>query len=563
MYFADKYSEIPLGIVNKRLTGCGLSSFALENSDKVVLVVPNISMIQNKVAQYPNTRRTEKIFGFYGGVDTLELLDYLDNTVTPKIMVTYDSFPKIKQYIPKDFHIVVDEFSDLLDAYGYRDKAINNLLNVVFEYPKLSFISATPIKDEYLPTQLRQLQYTELEWDNLTPVQVVPCNTTKPLTAVLNIIKKYKSGLVEVNGHKSEVAYFYVNSVLMIRDIIKKAELLDSEVRIICANTPENESKLELFDIKTTIDPEKPFNFLTSSNFKGSDIYSDNGIAYVVSNNQNKHTLLTIDTDIYQIAGRIRNLNNPFRNLVYHIFNENPLKLSQDEFNNILNRKIKTTNQVISAYNKVDSLEKESMFSTISLTTNSNENYLLVSGDNFIFDELKLAQERRIYECVIKVYQSGLSVINSYLENGFEVVEDTMKSNKINFLTGNNFKFVCRLVCEDKCNKSQVFKQYPLIQEGYEKLGIKRLKALGYDSGKIKNELRNIDSAENINEEILKVFESNQFYSSKDVKVMLTNLYNNLGIAKKAKANDLECVYKIKSIRRLINNKQVRGYEIP
>jgi len=563
MYFSDKYTNIPLGIVNKKLTGCGLSSFALENLDKVVLVVPNISMIINKTAQYPNDRRNESIFGFYGGVDTVELLDYLDNTVTPKIMVTYDSFPKIKQYISKDYHIVIDEFSDLLDAYGYRDKAINNLLNVVFEYPRLSFISATPIKEEYLPEQLKKLPYTELEWEGTVPVQVVPLNTTKPLTAVLNIIKKYKSGLVEVNGHKSEVAYFYVNSVVMIKDIIKKAGLLHSEVRIICANTPENESKLDIFDIQTTIDPEKPFNFLTSSNFKGSDIYSDTGIAYVISNNQNKNTLLTIDTDIYQIAGRIRNLNNPFRNLVYHIFNENPLKLSEDEFNRILNRKIKTTNQVISAYNKVDITEKESMFDTIRLTTNSNENYLLVSGDSFIFDELKLAQERRIYECVIKVYQSGLSVINSYLENGFEVVEDTMKSNKIDFLTGNNFKFICKLVCENKCNKEKVFKEYPLIKEGYEKLGTKRLKALGYNSTKIKNDLDNLKSAENVNEEIFKIFESGKFYSSKDVKCMLTNLYLNLGIIKNPKASDLESIYKIKSIRKSINNKQIRGYNIP
>ena len=182
-----------------------------------------------------------------------------------------------------------------------------------------------------------------------------------------------------------------------------------------------------------------------------------------------------------------------------------------------------------------------------------------------IFDPIKLAQEKRVYECVIKVYQSGLSVINAYQENSnYQVIEDTMKSAKTNFLTGNNFKFVCKLVCEGKCyNKEQVFKQYPLIKEGYDKLGVKKLKALGYDSYKIKNELHNIDLAENINDHIMKLFESGKFYSSKDVKVMLNNLYRDLGITKKAKCTDLENVLVINANNKRVDNKLVRGYYIP
>jgi len=65
MYYSDKYSEIPYGIVNKRLCGCGLSSYALENQNNLVLVVPNISMIENKIGQYPNSRIDEKVFGLY------------------------------------------------------------------------------------------------------------------------------------------------------------------------------------------------------------------------------------------------------------------------------------------------------------------------------------------------------------------------------------------------------------------------------------------------------------------------------------------------------------------
>lgn len=561
MYYSDIYDYIPTGIVNKKLTGCGISSFALENQDPLVLVVPNVSMIQNKVAQYPNSRRNEDIFGFYSGVTLSQLEDYIEETVVPKVMVTYDSFHKVIQYINKDFHIVVDEFSELLDAYGYRDKAINSLLDNVFKFPKLSFVSATSIKREYLPSKIVNLPYTELSWNNAVPVKVIPHDTTKPLTAVLNIIKKYKSGLVEINDHISETAYFYVNSVKMIRQIVDKAGLLPSEVRIVCANTPENKKKLDLFDIETTLDPEKTFNFFTSSNFKGSDIYSDSGVAYVVSNNQNIHTLLTIDTDIYQIAGRIRNLNNPFRNLVYHIFNQNPLNMDEVAFNNYLNRKINDTNEMLKIFDSTEEKQKDIFLRNIKV--NGEENFLHLNSNNeLVFDEIKLLQEKRVYECVIKVYQSGLNILNAYKENNFEVVEDDMKSNAIGFLVGSEFKSVCKLLCEDKCNKEKVFKEFPLIEEGYKKLGVRRLKALGYDSYKIKNELNTLASKDSIDLQIKKLFNENNFYSNKDIKTKLGTLYTNLGINKKAKATDIENVFNISVTNKKINGKTVRGYQL-
>jgi hypothetical protein len=125
------------------------------------------------------------------------------------------------------------------------------------------------------------------------------------------------------------------------------------------------------------------------------------------------------------------------------------------------------------------------------------------------------------------------------------------------------FKDCCKQAVEDNYIPEEVEKYYPLIKEGYEKLGAKKLKALGYCSTKIKNELYNLDSVEDINKEILKTFESGKFYSSKDVKLLLFTLYCNLGINKNPKANDLESVYNIRSIRKIISNKQVRGYEIP
>lgn len=48
------------------------------------------------------------------------------------------------------------------------------------------------------------------------------------------------------------------------------------------------------------------FTFLTSKSFEGVNYFSETGICYVVSSSTNPNTLASIDTDIPQIAGRIR-----------------------------------------------------------------------------------------------------------------------------------------------------------------------------------------------------------------------------------------------------------------
>lgn len=565
MYYSDKYSTIPYGIVNKRLTGCGMSSYALENTDKVVLVVPNISMIENKVAQYPNERRNETIFGLYGDVSLTDLIGYLENITTPKIMVTFDSFWKLLPYIDKSYHIIIDEFQDLLDAYGYRSSAINNLLSHIFHFSKLSFISATPIKREYLPKALENLPYVELEWDNTVPVTVVPTCTKKPLSAILNIITKYKLGLVEVKNHKSDAAYFYINSVTLIAQIVKKANLLPSEVRIVCAKTPENKKKLgKFYKIESSLNEEKMFNFFTSTCFKGSDIYSDNGISYIISNNANINTLLTIDTDIYQIAGRIRNITNPFKGLIYHIFNENPLKMTEDSFAEFVNKKINITNDLLKVAKDLEGkgTERDSLLSSLKL--GDTFNYLYTSDGNLLeFDDILLSQEKRVYECVIKPYQSGLHVINTYKEDEKYSVEcdQSMFEKSGVFLISTNFIDVCRLLHQGKGNLIEARKQFPLLDKAYPILGMKGLYKLGFNTFKINNALAAFDNSDLIETEIKRTF-TEGFYIPSDVKVTLQSIYDNLGVIKKAKAKDIETIFNTKISSKKINNKVVKGYFI-
>ena len=61
-------NRIPYGYVDKTVCGCGLTTLALENNRDTIIAVPNLDLIDNKIAQYPNKKCNYKIFGVYGGI---------------------------------------------------------------------------------------------------------------------------------------------------------------------------------------------------------------------------------------------------------------------------------------------------------------------------------------------------------------------------------------------------------------------------------------------------------------------------------------------------------------
>lgn len=86
----------------------------------------------------------------------------------------------------------------------------------------------------------------------------------------------------------------------------------DDDCRIICAKNGTNEKTLGTdYHISSSTDQSKKFNFITSKSFEGVDYFSETGLCFIVSNSYSTHTLLSIEMDIPQIAGRIRTKENP------------------------------------------------------------------------------------------------------------------------------------------------------------------------------------------------------------------------------------------------------------
>ena len=580
-YCSEFMTELPKGIINKHETGVGASVLALEDQHPYIVAVPTIEIIRNKVAQYPNERRSEKIFGFYGGISPKELLSYIKETKIPKIMVTYDSFHRVSDVIKStrnNYRILVDEFSDLLDAYSYRDKAIDHLLTALKDFDYVSYISATPIKPEYYPEVLKGLDEYQINWGEYTKVKVERKKTNKPYQLACNIIESYKAageeGVLMPNGLYSHSAYFFVNSVNSIVNIIDAASLTPSEVRVICANNKPNESKLDLFKIETALAPEKKFNFITSTAFKGCDFYSETGVVYIISNTQNKNTLISIDTDIRQIAGRIRTLNNPFRTEIYHIFNTDASLLSQEEFDELIQTKVDQTNNLLSLYHKGNESEQKAFLIDWENKTKygySNDNYISKNQEGELeFNYYMMLNDKRRWEISSNVYRDGLSVRSAYVDAGFDLINDQdfiniqNENSFISKITSNSFKSNCLSYIENENERTYLGNRFPLIKESYTKLGAERMKALNYIPDKLMNELKfkNVDIQQCIKDELIRLISIGESYPLSDLKTILNDIYSRLHISKKGKAVDIANYgeVKFKTIRQ--NGKFVKVAEI-
>ena len=347
-YLSEFMTELPTGIFNKKITNTGATTLVLENKQDVILVSPTNNLIYNKIRQYPNERCKYELFAVNAGVTTADVQSYIKRCkgVQPvKLISTPDSLYKITgiKNIYTTYHLVIDEFHQLLNMVNNREKAALTVLSEYSKFTKYTFLSATPIHEDFLPYPLNELDYTDLEITNFDRIKAIPQQTDKPFNKVQDIIKKFKiQGEIIVNDKSSKHLYFFINSVMNICSIIKGSGLKPEDVNIICGQTKENERKLSTVgcefgefitkeELFTNPASERPIHFITSTAFQGSDIYSNDGICFFVTNCHIKSTISGMEI-IQQISGRQRLPNNPFNGLIYHIYNTNKSALTFEEY---------------------------------------------------------------------------------------------------------------------------------------------------------------------------------------------------------------------------------------
>lgn len=429
-------------IFNKVVTGCGGTTVVLQNAEDYVIAVPTTELIINKTNNTQTGLSKESYngihpFGLFGRFDTeaeKKLKEYLSASGIKKIICTYDKIPRLLGYIkPKDYRLLVDEYQCLLKAYSYRQKAIDGVLDNYRQFKSYCFMSATPILPSFKPDTLKEVEEIQADWGELDKMKVELRQTNKPYTMAANIINDYRlHGFYELKGHKSTEAFFFINSVRDIASILKHCNLRNDEVRIICADNDENREKLIGYDISNSRSPNKMYNFITSKSFEGADYFSETGICFVVSSASNPHTQASIDTDIPQIAGRIRTKDNPFRNHLVHIFNTTYKKLNLDMTYEQMEAKtleaLQTAQETVNLFNSTTNKKvKDNLRDNLKHDLNSLYMKYDKQNDEFIINDILPKLELYNFKVNQEIYKNGASVAKAYKDNDTEVNIDEYK----------------------------------------------------------------------------------------------------------------------------------------
>ncbi|MCD7970449.1 MAG: hypothetical protein LUF87_08860 [Alistipes sp.] len=156
-------TEIPTNcLFNKGKTGCGGTELAINQKGHTIIAVPFVNLAKNK--EIINERRKHKVLAVHGEVGNDDIIDYANSHETIKILVVYDSLPRLINLLSelgynvyREFFLLVDEYHILFNHYSFRHKPIKKLLELSGNFERATYMSATPIERDFILDELKHL----------------------------------------------------------------------------------------------------------------------------------------------------------------------------------------------------------------------------------------------------------------------------------------------------------------------------------------------------------------------------------------------------------------------
>lgn len=555
---------IPFGIVNKTKTDVGGTYVAANCSSNYIIVCPFKDLVDS-IAADKNNRY--EVFKCYGGVREYQFRKYIKNNTTYKIVVTYDSLPKLIGWLSgtEGWKVLVDEYHLILEDMDFRYDAINGLMEEIQKFKYYSFLSATPIDLDFEIDFLKQLPHYKVQWNGvtkITPIRYKVTQLTKGLARFIQIFLDEGISLPDINGNVSKVEelYIFINSVTSIKQIADTLKLNPNDVKICCADRIRNNKLLGEYQIESVSSPNKKINFFTKKCFQGCNLFTNNGLIIVASDAYKTQTLVDISTTMEQIAGRIRindEYQNIFRNVIVHLFSTNKNVMSDEEFEMVMQDKEKEADKLLSGWNKLDKEERQTYIKRMNLDT---ELVSIING-RMVYNNLK--KQSFIYKQELrKIYRDGISIRDSFMQS--EKFELTNQNEWENF----NIKLTKAMTVSyeqllkdylDSPSESyeQEYPEFPLIKRYLKE---SEMNTLRWNREKM---LKAVEDKKQVNKALLAIYQPG-FISNQDLKGKLKDEFGRLGIKLSPKATLIEncTLYSVEKASRKIDGKTVSGYEL-
>ncbi len=302
---------LPHGIVNKTKTDVGGTYIAANCRYNYIIVCPFRDLVDSIAADKNNKY---EVFKCYGGVREYQFQKYIKEHEIYKIAVTYDSLEKLLRWMDNEtdgWKLLVDEYHLILEDMDFRESAIMAMCRAIQRFKHYSFLSATPIDEDYEINFFKNLPHYRVTWQQGQPINIKKIKATNLTKGVCNIIKIFSDegiGLPDINGELREVEqlFIFLNSVTTIKQVVESMELDKNEVKICCASKQRNRLILGEYQIESAIAPNKRINFFTKKCFQGCNLFSNNALVIVASDAYKTQTLVDISTTMEQISGRLR-----------------------------------------------------------------------------------------------------------------------------------------------------------------------------------------------------------------------------------------------------------------
>ena len=555
---------LPHGIGNKTKTDVGGTYVAANCISNYIIVCPFRDLVDSIAADKNNNY---EVFKCYGGTRENEFKQYLKEHKIYKVAVTYDSLEKLLRWMDKKtdgWKLLVDEYHIILEDIDFRDQAISSLLYNVQLFKHYTFLSATPIDEDYEIPFFQKLPHYIVHWDGLQEIQVKRFKTTRVVTGLTKIITTFRNEglrLTDINGkvRKVEQLYIFLNSVTSIQQIVSTLELDSSEVKICCADGQRNKLIMGKYKIESVSKPNKIINFFTKKCFQGCNLFTNNGLVIVASDGYRKNTLVDIATTMEQIAGRIRlnsDSQNVFRHVLVHIYTTNRNIMTDDEFWKLMNEKEQEAKELLSSQKGMTIEQSKAWIRHMNL-----ESTLVSKRDGrLVYNEQK-KQSFIFKHNLRKDYKDGIYLRIQLDKSKKFIPENQELLDDFDIIMNKALTISYEQLLKDYLDhpSEQYEIEYPEFKDFRLYLTEKEMNSLRWNKDKM---MKAVKDKKKLQQAFKAIYKKDEFISDKELKVKLAEQFKRLGILLSPKATQIkQCsIYKVDRCSQYVDGKKVNGY---
>ena len=529
---------LPHGIVNKTKTDVGGTYVAANCRYNYIIVCPFRDLVDSIAADKNNKY---EVFKCYGGVREHQFQKYIKEHQIYKIAVTYDSLDKLLKWMDSNtdgWKVLIDEYHLILEDMDYRESAIMQMCWNIQKFKHYTFLSATPIDEEYEIDFFKILPHYKVVWPQGIPITIRKIKATclpLGLAKLIRIFKEEGICLPDINGElkKVEQLFIFLNSVTTIKQVIDTLELEEDEVKICCAQRQRNRLILGRFKRESAIAPNKRINFFTKKSFQGCNLFSNNGLIIVASDVHRTQTLVDITTTMEQISGRLREndeYHNIFRNTMVHIYSTNQSVLSQAEFDAEMKRKEDAAVRLLSLQEKADEKELNALIKRVNI----ENDILSIEDGRLVRNELKrmaFIRKQKIREA----YKDGINLRAAYNKSEKFVQAKQEYWDKFDSLLARAVTISYEKLLKDYLEhpSEQYEIEYPEFKDFRRYLKETEMNSLRWNKDKM---LKVVEDKKKLQMAFRAIYTRGTFISNEEMKRLLTEQFDRLGINLSPKA---------------------------